>query len=218
MKTFYRRHLPHWQPEGQVFFVTFRLFGSLPKFVLECLKIKRERLHREPPRADESPRDKALRDAKRLFALADDALAEELHQSGNDSMHWLDNPEIAGLVQVAIKIRDGKQYNLHRYVVMPNHVHLLIKPLPIVGRVDNPSYWPLSEIMRGLKRWTARETNRLLGRTGSFWQDESFDHCVRERHEYNRIIRYIDVNPIKAGLCAEPFQWRWSSAADDANK
>lgn len=206
MKTFYRRHLPHWQPEGQTFFVTFRLRGSLPSSVIELLKIKKARLEQE----------KAARSESYFFKWLDDALIEEFRKK--PSSCWLGNPEIASLVQDAIKTRDGKQYELHRYVIMPNHVHLLIKPLPIVGRVANPSYWELSEIMRGLKRYTAREANRLLGRRGRFWQDECFDRCVRDKREYNRIVRYIDMNPVKAELCAQPCDWLWSSAADEATK
>ena len=85
---------------------------------------------------------------------------------------------------------------------MPNHVHLLI--LPKV---------PLPEITRWLKGSTARRANQLLERTGrSFWQDESYDHWVRTPRQLDRIISYIEENPVSAGLTASMDLWPWSSA------
>ncbi|MBN1901291.1 hypothetical protein JW926_08215, partial [Candidatus Sumerlaeota bacterium] len=66
------------------------------------------------------------------------------------------------------------------------------------------------------KSWTALNANRKLGRTGRFWQEECFDHWVRDQKSFLRIIRYIDANPVKAGLCKQPSQWRWSSAGDES--
>jgi len=86
---------------------------------------------------------------------------------------------------------------------MSNHVHTLIWPNAM-----------LSEITKEIKGFTAREINRILGRTGNkFWQDESFDHAVRSQNEFYRIVRYIELNPVKAGLVKNPKQWLWSSAA-----
>ena len=85
---------------------------------------------------------------------------------------------------------------------MPNHVHLLLLPktsLPV--------------ILRWLKGSAARQANLILGRTGeAFWQDESFDHCVRDEAELDRLVRYVEYNPVSAGLAANPRAWRWSSA------
>ena len=84
---------------------------------------------------------------------------------------YLRQPEIAERVVDAIRHRDGQAYQLHTYVVMPNHVHLLITPRA-----------PLSKLMQSLKRFTAREANRILGLTGQpFWQDESYDRCGPQR-------------------------------------
>jgi putative transposase len=86
---------------------------------------------------------------------------------------------------------------------MSNHVHILIWPKAL-----------LPEITKAIKGFTAREANRVLGRTGQkFWQDESFDHAVRSEDEFYRIMRYIERNPVKAGLVESPEQWPWSSAA-----
>ena len=98
--------------------------------------------------------------------------------------------------------RELKHYELHAYVVMANHVHLLITP-----RIE------VSRIMQSLKRFTARDGNRILGHTGQpFWQDESYDRLVRDKTEFQRIARYIEMNPVKAGLAANPCDFQWSSA------
>ena len=87
---------------------------------------------------------------------------------------------------------------------MPNHVHLVIWPMP------NAS---LSEILRSRKRHIARRANIILGRTGeAFWQAESYDHWIRNEEEKERIRRYVRMNPVKAGLCRTPEEWRWGSA------
>ena len=93
-------------------------------------------------------------------------------------------------------------YELGAYVVMENHVHVLLLP-----RIA------LSRLLQSLKGFTAREANRMLGRTGEpFWQAESYDHWVRDEAEYARIARYIENNPVKAGLVARAEDYPWSSA------
>lgn len=115
---------------------------------------------------------------------------------------YLRQTEIASMVVEAIRYRDKTQYDLHKYVVMGNHVHLLITPLATV-----------SKLMQSLKWFTAREGNRMLGLTGRpFWQEESYDRIVRDATEFRRIGRYIEMNPVKAGMVAEPEDFLWSSA------
>ena len=100
-------------------------------------------------------------------------------------------PEIAQLVLSRILQGDPANYALHAWVVMPNHVHMLITPLSNV-----------SSLMQRLKGATAREANRLLGRSGTpFWQHESYDRLVRDAREFRRIENYIIQNPVRAGLC-----------------
>ena len=90
-------------------------------------------------------------------------------------------------------------------VVMANHVHLLITPLV-----------PVMKITQSLKRFSAREANRILSLTGTrFWEEESYDRLVRDRTEFDRIARYIEWNPVKCGLVAEPREFPWSSARAD---
>ena len=95
-----------------------------------------------------------------------------------------------------------KHYELHAYVVMANHVHLLITP-----------HVEVSKLMKSLKRFTAREGNRILGLTGQpFWQEESYDRLVRGPEEFEKIAQYIELNPVKAGLVKQPEAFPWSSA------
>ena len=85
---------------------------------------------------------------------------------------------------------------------MPNHVHLLIDPKV-----------PLAQITKTIKGYSARKANEILDRTGDpFWAIESYDHWVRDLKEFNNIARYIEYNPVKAGLAQHPEDWKWSSA------
>ncbi len=94
-------------------------------------------------------------------------------------------------------------YELHAYVVMANHVHILVRP-----------YIDPSRLLKSLKGATAREANKLLGRTGEpFWQKESYDHWVRDQAEFERIRAYIENNPVKAGLANVANEYPWSSAS-----
>jgi len=123
-----------------------------------------------------------------------------LDQARTGPLH-LRQAEIAAMVVEAIQYRSDHlgQYELHAYVVMPNHVHLLITPAV-----------PISGIMQSLKRFTARRANQMLSLTGqSFWQDESYDRLVRNATEFQRSMNYIERNPVVAGLAesGEAFPW-----------
>ena len=171
-----QRNLPHFYQIGHPIFVTFRLQGSLP-----------------PGR--EFPDDSNT--AGKSFVYMD-----RLLDSNRDSPRYLQIPGVAECV--ADEIQDGGKSNfeLHAWVIMPNHVHILITP-----QVD------VSQLMRKLKGSTARQANLLLGRTGvPFWQRESFDRLVRDSREFYRIESYIVQNPVRAGLVREAEEYRWSSA------
>jgi REP element-mobilizing transposase RayT len=97
----------------------------------------------------------------------------------------------------------------------------------LVGRFSGVHLWPVLGVPRGevskltqsLKRFTARAGNRILGLTGQpFWQDESYDRIVRDEPEFRRIARYIEMNPVKAGIVSTPEQFLWSSARPIANR
>ena len=112
-------------------------------------------------------------------------------------------PRVAGLVNECIRFGGVRDYDLHAWVVMPNHVHLLITPRTEV-----------SGFIRRLKGFTARQANALLDRTGqAFWQEESYDHLVRTPKEFSRIEGYIFNNPVKAGLARSAEEYLWSGKA-----
>lgn len=216
MTSFYRRRLPHLQPDGAILFVTFRLFGSLPDSVLEDLRIERERLRLLPARTDESPRDRALCEGKRLFGLMDNALAVEARLSMSETGNWLRDPALAGIVRDKMRFFEGERYREHRYVLMPNHVHWLLEPLKQSNSSESDACWPIGQILKSTKGTSSSECNQLLGRIGPFWQDERYDHVVRDAGEYQRIVSYIDGNPVQARLCASPADWFWGSAGETA--
>ncbi len=134
----------------------------------------------------------------RKFALADRVL--DRAQSGPV---WLRNPRVAQRVVESLEFGDRslRHYDLHAWVAMPNHVQVLLSP-----------HVPLPQITKAIKGTTARRANQLLSRTGQrFWQHESFDHWVRDDFEFRKIVRYIETNPVKAGLAQRPEDWPWSS-------
>jgi len=188
----YHRKLPHCQPEGRFLFITWLLFGSLP---------------------NDKPVDSRTYPTKgHAFVARDRQLA-----SCATGPKWLEEPAIAELVANTILAADKERrfYNLSAWVVMPNHVHLLILPLV-----------PVPSITKWIKGSTAREANKLLRRTGNpFWQDESYDHYVRNEEQtvrtglssVDRIVAYIEHNPVATGLASISDQWPWSSAGWQAN-
>ena len=117
---------------------------------------------------------------------------------------WLKDPRIANIVHSAlVACQQRKMFKVRAYVLMANHVHVLLEP-----------HSPLAQITQQMKGASAREANLILGRTGSrFWQDESFDHWIRNPEEWKRIRSYIERNPVVAGLVDKPEEWPWSSAS-----
>ncbi len=200
---YYRRHLPHFQPSGATLFITFRLAGSLPTHVIQAMKEEHAQLKRE---AERIPDDKeratyVYQGQKRLFDKWDQALDQT-----TTGPFWLQDPQIASLVTNSMHYLDKRVYDLIAYSVMPNHVHIVFTPLP----KDENEYHSLSGIMHSLKGYTAGRANRLLGRTGTFWQHESYDHVVRDEAELKRVVAYVMNNPVKAGLVKEWQDWKWT--------
>ncbi len=147
---------------------------------------------------------------------------EEALEHGASGEKWLSDERIADLVADSIRYRDGKEYDLAAYCIMPNHVHLVVgtgeqdlfKP---VGQIGNLSNKPLYKIMQSLKGYTAMKANQILHRSGAFWQDESYDHIVRNEEDLERIVEYVSYNPVKAGLVKKWRDWKWTYSifADD---
>jgi REP element-mobilizing transposase RayT len=117
---------------------------------------------------------------------------------------FLRRPDIAGLVATALLDGEARfrRYQLHAFVIMPNHVHALVTPHVVATGWLGP-----------LKGFTAHLANQVLGHVGQlFWQDESYDHLVGCDAEFGRIQAYIERNPVSAGLVAAAEVYQWSSA------
>ena len=184
---FTRRHLPHWIPEETALFVTWRLAGPLPP-------------QTEAPGVEQCSRAPFLRRHDGL-------------DRARTGPFWLQDPRVACVVVDALLYGETERrfYELHAWVVMPNHVHAIFQPLAA-----------MPTIIRWLKGRTGRVANQILCRAGKpFWQDESFDHWIRSAEELQYLIDYAENNPVKAGLVETKEQWRWSSAGwltDDGSR
>jgi putative DNA methylase len=121
------------------------------------------------------------------------------HGFGNCELH---DPKIASIVEQNWLHFDGQDYRMLAWVVMPNHVHLLVE------------IWqkPMTELLQNWKGYAARRINRLVGRHGKLWQDEYWDRYIRDEAHYRKVVHYIESNPVKAGLVKSPEQWPFSSA------
>ena len=115
---------------------------------------------------------------------------------------WLRQPAIARLTEETLRFFDRQRYALLAWVVMPNHVHLLVE------------VWdtPLWQLVKSWKTFCAREANKLLGRNGPFWQREYMDTLIRNQAHLRTAIRYIETNPVRAKLVRVAAEWPWSSA------
>jgi len=165
--------------------VTFRLVDSLPASLLD--QWERE--------LESSPRTEAERERRcRIEAYLD---------AGHGAC-WLHDSRVASMVQQAIRYFDGSRYRLHAWCVMPNHVHVVF---------DQWSGHSISTVLWSWKSWTAKQANTLLDRSGPFWQREYHDRFIRDAAHLANAIRYVEQNPVQAGLATRPADWPWSSAA-----
>lgn len=137
---------------------------------------------------------------------AADSLFRRRVETYLDSGHghcWLHDERIAHIVQNALLFHAGTKYDLLSWVIMPNHGHVALRPYKNVH---------LPGVLHSIKSFTAQEANRILNRKGQFWQHESFDRYIRNRRHYVAVVRYIEQNPVKAGLCRNAEDWRFGSA------
>ena len=175
-KSSYRRNLPHIQPLGATFFVTFHLAGSLPKHVLQRYRAEKLQLETEKSHLSLSQKDKYLEWKQQWFRKFEKTL-----DSAESGPVWLKDARIAQEVADSLHYRDRKVYRLDAYCIMANHVHVVFTPLAmqssrtaIANSAENTTqtnslcYNTLSTIMQSLKGYTARKANRLLGRNGTF--------------------------------------------------
>ena len=178
-----RGYLPHYDADAATQFVTFRLAGSLPESVVAGLRRNLEH---------------------GLISEIDYHIEIDKYLDMSEGLTYLSVERIAeSIMQTLLKFAQVK-YELHAWVIMPNHVHILITPA---------AAYSLAEILHSIKSYTASFANKILGRKGRFWSPEYFDRFIRDREHFSNAITYIENNPVKAGLCKEPEHWQWSSAA-----
>ncbi|WP_044130341.1 transposase [Rudanella lutea] len=196
----YHRNLPHIQPTEAVFFITMRLSGSIPTAIVAMIQERYE--------LDQKRLEKSIIDEKQLNQLKADnrkryfAHFEHHLDHPQNGPYWLSKPEIANIVKEALHFREQEQYDLIAYTIMSNHIHIVIDTRN-KGKQDRP----LFRVLQSFKSHTGRHTNKLLGHTGSFWHQESYDHVVRDSAELENIIRYVLENPVKAKLVENWQDW-----------
>jgi len=178
---FYRRHLPHWRQDGATYFVTFRLGDSLPQKCLLELAEYREawlRSNNEPSEDDwEEHHKEAVRKVEKWLDQGHGACV-------------LGRSAVARIVEGAMRHFDGDRYGLFSFVIMPNHVHALLRP-SLGNELEN--------VLQSWKGFTSLRINRLLETNGVLWQEESFDRLVRDSAHLRKVVKYIEANPTKIG-------------------
>jgi len=182
-------HLPHWRVPGATYAVTFRLTGSIPAAAWDAYCQRRAVLAAklEQTLATSGSRNSlaavmALR--CEMGELQQNILEPVLNDSHGEC--WLQHPEIAELVMAALRHFDGERYLLLAWSIMPNHVHVILQPY---------DEWKLEQIIHSWKSFTAKQANDVLGRTGGFWQEEYYDHVVRDGEDFRQQIHYVLENP-----------------------
>ena len=190
-------YLPHWRIPGATYAVTFRTKDSLPASVLEDYESKRSVLMERIALAQKSA---GSRDVTRellplraeLQSLTETIIEPALHTA--EGPQPLSDPQIAEIVENALRFFDGKRYDLLAWSVMPNHVHVLLTPHE--GHI-------LETILQSWKTHTAKEANRVMGNSGAFWQEEYYDHLVRDGEDLKYQVRYILRNPERGRTSAK---------------
>jgi putative transposase len=202
MKTFYRRNLPHIQPVGACFFVTFRLYNSVPKIAIDALSEKYTQRVTQAFFIEEAhKRNLEIFNLRKKYLIELDGILDKIETGP----HYLKDLSIIQIIDKEIKRYDGTLYNLIAYCIMSNHVHLVIDTAVQLENLKEDtelmqSYQPLDKILKQIKGSTSRYINLFLHRSGQFWERESFDIYIRNEKMLNNVISYTLNNPMKAGI------------------
>ncbi|MFA5687866.1 MAG: Mur ligase domain-containing protein [Kiritimatiellales bacterium] len=178
----FRRRLPHWEQKNRIYFVTFRLADSIAQKKLAEWKDEIEKRHF----------GKNETERRRLYFQ----YRENWLDQGYGAC-ILKNPAISEIVENSLRYFDGEKYLLGDYVIMPNHVHLLV--MPLAGE-------SISSVIKSWQGYSARKINRFLQRSGAVWRDESFDHIVRSSQKFIKFRQYIIENPQKGHVPGKSFR------------
>jgi putative transposase len=187
----YRRHLPHWRQQGATYFVTFRFADALPQSKLQALRRWREQWECENPRPrNEDQWDELARElTRRTEAWMDEGYGECIFRQ----------PSLAKVLAGTLLFFQDERYITYCYTIMPNHCHVVVKPL------DN---FELEQILDSWKGFVGHAVNKQLGRKGVLWQEESYDRIIRDEEHLYRVVQYIGNNAGKAGLPRQEWS-RW---------
>ncbi|MDD2229210.1 MAG: transposase [Candidatus Cloacimonetes bacterium] len=197
----HRRFLPHFQAAEQIISLTWRLAFTLPSHLINLHAEIQEQLQELRLQKDSHLKhQQILTYTKKIEDY--DALLGRCEVSEVS----LCKPIIAEMLCTAFKFYDTNLYELHAYCLMPNHIHLLIKPLQNTAG----DYHKLSTIVQRLKSYTAKEINHIIGKQGKVWGDDYFDRYIRCQDDYNNTANYILYNPVKAGLVELAENWHYS--------
>ncbi|MDZ4181950.1 MAG: transposase [Candidatus Cloacimonadaceae bacterium] len=196
---YHERSLPHIHPRGKALFVTIRSADPIPEKYMSEYRRYKETLQTNE---QEKPNDKELKqnNNKKAFAYIDDMF----HRS-NGEISFTDHESVATMISENIQALEGNLCQVYAYTIMPNHLHLLLRPAERDGKPI-----ALAEIMMRFKGISARQVNLILNRSGSLWYREYYDHWVRNEKEFVNIVEYIRQNPVKAGLVNDADRWRWT--------
>ena len=200
-KFLYRsRNLPHMFDVDKPVFITYRLKFTLPQAIKDGYAQQKEEWHKQLAGLNRDERVERLKSKDaRFFAWFDDLLAKS-----PDVPRFLHQQDICDIITQSFKHFDGIRYTLLAYSIMPNHVHVLILPRIL----EDGSIFSLHHIVYTWKKYTAHAINKRLGRSGSLWQKEIYDHLVRNEQELSNVVSYILMNPVKAGLVDEWQKWQ----------
>jgi len=177
-----RGYLPHYEGDELIQFITYRLADSLPFSILKKLKFQR--------------------DSGRITEQEYYVEIERYLDKCNGPTH-LRHERIAKIIEENLLRFDGIKYFLLHWVIMPNHIHLLLRP---------KEGYSLASIVHSLKSFTANRANKQLGLSGRFWSVEYFDRFIRSEEHFAKTVSYIHNNPVKAGLCESPRAWKFGCA------
>jgi REP element-mobilizing transposase RayT len=184
-------YLPHWTCQGGIYAVTFRLADSLPESILRLWRFEREDIVRT---ARHLGRDLTVVEQRRLDQLFSEKVDRHLDAGLGEC--WMRREEIAQIVAGALRHFDETRYELLAWCVMPNHVHVVVRP---------EKGYELPSILHSWKSFTANKANARIGREGEFWQSEYYDHLIRDDVDLSQQIDYVLNNPRRAGLNG----WQW---------
>lgn len=176
-------NLPHWNQCGKIAFITFRLADSIPndiirKFIQEASEWREEHPNPVNKEMELWMIERCNRMEKYLDSGMGECILKHLH--------------IRDIIVKSLLYMETNNYiSIHSYVIMPNHIHLLLEPL---------GEWTIQKIMRSLKMHTSKEINNVLQRTGTLWRKEYFDRIIRSERHYLAVLDYIRDNPRKCRI------------------